>query len=180
MKTFLDSNRTKKAYLLTAWATNNMSIVDNIATKDLLRYEKVKDKLLSLHDSGELLNLYERKENSGNGKGGNAGNGSNGGKVEKAMVVSEKKEGHKMKKPTPVKYFYCQNVGHKITECRNRLMTEKDKEKTITCDYCHKQGHKTSDCRKKATVAKAKENKSQALVTSASQREVYDIPLNKQ
>ena len=48
-KTFLDSDRAKKDYLLTALTTKYPSIVDNIATKDLLRYEEVKDKLSSLH-----------------------------------------------------------------------------------------------------------------------------------
>ena len=111
-KTFLDSDRAKKDYLLTALASRYPSVVDNIATKDLLRYEEVKDKLFSLHGFG-LLAVNKK---------------------EKAMVTSTKKidkrsRFNKDKNAfSTITCFYCQKGGHRRSECR-KLKADKEKKK---------------------------------------------------
>ena len=96
-KSFLTRTEQKKNYLLTALATKYPSIVDNIATKNLLRYEEVKDKLFSLHGSGLLQQSNNRQS-------------------EKALVVKEKPQKVIKAAERSVKCFYCQKVGHRINE----------------------------------------------------------------
>lgn len=51
---FLDSDRAKRDFLLTSLSKKYPNVVDNLTTKDSLKFEEVKDKLFSLHADSML------------------------------------------------------------------------------------------------------------------------------
>ena len=72
---FLDSDRAKRDFLLTALSKKYPNIVDNLTTKEDLKFEELKDKLFSLHT----------------GPAGNNSAVSNDPQSEKAMVTGQRK-----------------------------------------------------------------------------------------